>query len=481
MSEFRHLRSRVRHFCNHQYFLPKLLFVSIKRYRLPTLPDTWFLHSPLFSGPILWGLYSSASGARFRRSPKLWLYSISPRHPTSPQHIAGPNLPSLVSRQDQVSEPFNLSTDPISSYQDVLIEGIGVFGHNMPGKSHYRYATLQYTVRIQSDADFPCNVRDTEWPLIWGIYSAFGRVRRRIDWTNAHAPSTQYVVVLERLMSLETGLTKVVLERSGALDAGLTEQQPTVPPTCQPIALNDSLPYRQPFNTFLSTVRIQSDADFPWNGRTFGRVRRRIDWTNAHAPSTRPTIALNDSATLQYICDERLSMFGPPSTQHVVVLERLVALETGLTKFFQLVKIHLHLTLKRARNRIDWVMTEVPPTCQPIALNDSLPYCQPFNTFLSTVRIQSDADFPWNGRTPSSSPTIAFNDSATPQYICNERLSTFGCELTWQQPRLLQLVRIHLCLTVKHARNRIDLITAESQLSQVFDIPVSDPFNSFRC
>ncbi|KAJ6610008.1 hypothetical protein B0H10DRAFT_2193625, partial [Mycena sp. CBHHK59/15] len=43
--------------------------------------------------------------------------------------------------------------------------------------------------------------------LIWGIYSAFGRVRRRIDWTNAHAPSTQYVVVLERLMSLETGLT----------------------------------------------------------------------------------------------------------------------------------------------------------------------------------------------------------------------------------------------------------------------------------
>ncbi|KAJ6610014.1 hypothetical protein B0H10DRAFT_1954204, partial [Mycena sp. CBHHK59/15] len=50
----------------------------------------------------------------------------------------------------------------------------------------YRYATLQYTVRIQSDADFPCNVRDTEWPLIWGIYSAFGRVRRRIDWTNAH-------------------------------------------------------------------------------------------------------------------------------------------------------------------------------------------------------------------------------------------------------------------------------------------------------
>ncbi|KAJ6610005.1 hypothetical protein B0H10DRAFT_1954196 [Mycena sp. CBHHK59/15] len=351
----------------------------------------------------------------------------------------------------------------------------------------YRYATLQYTVRIQSDADFPCNVRDTEWALIWGIYSAFGRVRRRIDWTNAHAPSTQYVVVLERLMSLETGLTKVVLERSGALDAGLTEQQPTVPPTCQPIALNDSLPYRQPFNTFLSTVRIQSDADFPWNGRTFGRVRRRIDWTNAHAPSTRPTIALNDSATLQYICDERLSMFGRSFNssnldyvQHMVVLERSGALDAGLTE----------------------QQPTVPPTCQPIALNDSLPYCQPFNTFLSTVRIQSDADFPWNGRTPSSSPTIAFNDSATPQYICNERLSTFGCELTWQQPsvptpstqyvivlerlgaletgltKLLQLVRIHLCLTVKHARNRIDLITAESQLSQVFDIPVSGSFDS---
>ncbi|KAJ6610001.1 hypothetical protein B0H10DRAFT_1954193 [Mycena sp. CBHHK59/15] len=259
MSEFRHLRSRVRHFCNHQYFLPELLFVAIKHYRLPTLPDTWFLHSLLFSGPILWGLYPSASGARFRRSPKLWLYSISPRHPTSPQHIAGPNLPSLVSRQDQVSEPFNLSTDPISSYQDVLIEGIGVFGHNMPGKSHYRYATLQYTVRIQSDADFPCNVRDTEWALIWGIYSAFGRVRRRIDWTNAHV----FITSNTSTFQLQIHLHLTLKHARNRIDWVMTE----VPPTCQPIALNDSLPYRQPFNTFLSTVRIQSDADFPWNGR----------------------------------------------------------------------------------------------------------------------------------------------------------------------------------------------------------------------
>ncbi|KAJ6631695.1 hypothetical protein B0H10DRAFT_2300382 [Mycena sp. CBHHK59/15] len=386
--------------------------------------------TPQIPSPIFWGLYPSASGARFRRSAKSSLFPPSSYTssallvlpssiyltPKPMDHSSGsipfrldtPLHPSILpARTCRVysfikikSEPFNLSIDPISNYQDVLIEGIGVFRHNLPGKSQstrfllYQGLTcLLQAIWTQIDTisavlslfnpsirfypllafnqmrtflamdeiqnGLQCGVA-IECLNVLGTGLTPMHVRTRIDLVTTVLGCTEFPILVfitsnPSTFQLQVLNMWVVLERSGALDAGLTERRPTVPPTCQPIALNDSLPYCQPFNTFLSTVRIQSDADFPWNGLTFGRVRRRID---AHAPS--------------------------------------------------------------------------------------------------------------------SSPTIAFNDSATPQYICDERLSTFGCELTWQQPRLLQLVRINLCLNLKHARNRIDLITAESQLSQVFDIPVSE-------
>ncbi|KAJ6610002.1 hypothetical protein B0H10DRAFT_1954194 [Mycena sp. CBHHK59/15] len=124
--------------------------------------------------------------------------------------------------------------------------------------------------------------------------------------------------------------------------------------------------------------------------------------------------------------------------QDVVVIERLGALDAGLTKQRP---THIRAWIDLIAAESSTLQSQIPPPIELLV-----------NTSILNVRAPSDAD--WLGKGVAS---ILLADG---QIVC-ERLGALDPGLTEQRPT--------------HIRAWIDLIAAESQGSLVFDLPVSAP------